>query len=77
MGNELKPCPFCGEPAKLYVDDKGVRVMCTGIFMKDCGCCTDLYSDVSHYNGITGWIDAKDTAVERAIKAWNRRVNDG
>ena len=73
---ELKPCPFCGEEARLYVSEGGVCVMCTGGFSKGCGCRTGWYSDDSYIDGINGWRKVKETAVNRAISAWNRRVDD-
>ena len=63
--DELKPCPFCGGKAKLYVHD-GVRVLCT-----KCGATSMSLED--YYNGL----DIKSNAVRDVIAAWNRRVNDG
>jgi hypothetical protein len=76
MPNEeikLKPCPFCGGEARLQVTEKGVAVVC--IRLSECGCRTDRYQD---FNVVTGWDDWKKrrTAVENAVKAWNRRTRD-
>lgn len=73
--DELKPCPFCGEEAKLFVSDGGVCVMCTAGFSKDCGCRTDWYRDGSSF-GLGSWRESRKTAVDHAIEAWNRRVSD-
>lgn len=74
---ELKPCPFCGEQARLYVAEGGVCVMCTGSFSKGCGCRTDWYSDTNYSDGTEGWRKTKHTAIERAVIAWNRRADNG
>ena len=73
---ELKPCPFCGSEAKLYVSECGVCVMCTGGFKKGCGCKTSWYRDDYYLSGLDDWNDwskAKKTAVDKAIESWNRR----
>ena len=64
---ELDTCPFCGGRAKLNVSDRGVKVMCA-----DCYCQTDTYND----DGPMWHITMETSAVEEAIKAWNRRPND-
>ena len=70
---ELKPCPFCGSEARLYVSEGGVCVMCTGGFKKGCGCQTSWYRDDCHPYGLDDWRKAKKTAVDKAIESWNRR----
>ena len=74
---QLKPCPFCGEPARLFVANGGVCVKCTGGFEKRCGIQTDWYSDDNYGDGMEGWRKTRKTAVERAVIAWNRRTTDG
>lgn len=69
---ELKPCPFCGREAKLFVSDNGVCVRCT---RESCGCRTRYYDDVSSYI-VDGWREYETTAVDDAIEAWNRRTED-
>lgn len=56
--NDLKPCPFCGGKARLFVNG-GVRVICSK-------CCvgTMILTDSLAY---------ESNAVETVIKAWNRR----
>lgn len=61
---ELKPCPFCGGQAKLYVNS-GVRVICN-----NCKCQTPIIRDGEYSTGVGG------TAVSRVIKKWNKRVNE-
>lgn len=62
---ELKPCPFCGNKADLYVNN-GVRVICV-----KCGASSKILVDNMNANGVTG------CAVKSVIDAWNRRANDG
>ena len=61
---ELKPCPFCGGRAALYVRD-GVRVICL-----NCNASTKILSDMLTTRGISG------NATKSVIDAWNRRVSD-
>ena len=58
---ELKPCPFCGEKARLLVSNC-VRVLCT-----KCGVTTRILVDSERVG---------TSAVEDVIKAWNRRADD-
>lgn len=69
MPNEelkLKPCPFCGGEARLWVwsDGGGVCVRCS-----DCYCQTDTKSD-------DAFLKHLKPAVERVIEEWNRRAKD-
>ena len=59
--NELKPCPFCGGKAFLFVDD-GVRVMC-----EECNSSTKILIDRLSGNKPMG------NATNRVIEIWNRR----
>lgn len=61
---ELRPCPFCGGGARLFVDD-GARVLCI-----KCHATTKILVD-SEYDG-----EVRSNAVGDVIKAWNRRVTD-
>jgi hypothetical protein len=54
---ELKPCPFCGGKARLFVSN-GVRVLCT-----KCGATTWTAADSERVG---------TSVVEDVIKAWNR-----
>ena len=58
---ELKPCPFCGGKARLFVSN-GVRVLCP-----ECGATTRILVDSERI---------ETSAVEDVIKAWNRRKNN-
>lgn len=62
--NELKPCPFCGGKAYLFVDD-GVRVIC-----QDCEASTDVRRDIITNDGVIG------DSVNAVMGLWNRRRCD-
>jgi Lar family restriction alleviation protein len=61
----LKPCPFCGGKSKFIVDRiitaKSGQSAEIGVVLCLRGCCEQHYSDIE----------------EEAIKAWNRRTEDG
>lgn len=59
---ELKPCPFCGGKARLFVNG-GVRVICP-----KCYASTRILTDEMEY---------ESNAVETVIEAWNRRADHG
>lgn len=65
-GIKLKPCPFCGGDARLWVwsEGGGVCVRCTV-----CYCQTSTRSDDALLKHL-------DPAVERVIKEWNKRAKD-
>lgn len=60
---ELKPCPFCGGKAYLFVKD-GVRVICSSC-------------DASTAAKVDGWYGKKPcgNATLSVIELWNRRKN--
>lgn len=59
---ELKPCPFCGGKARLFVNG-GVRVLCSKCYAR-----TKILTDELEYSS---------NAVEAVIEAWNRRADNG
>lgn len=65
MFEELKPCPFCGSQAHLFVDN-GVRVICSR-----CGAGTKILVDMMTARGVSG------NATKSVIEDWNRRVDNG
>lgn len=62
---ELKPCLFCGEEARLFVND-GVCVICS-----KCRSSTKVRIDSLSRLEKTG------NATLSVIEAWNRRITDG
>lgn len=60
--DDLKPCPFCGGKARLFVGD-GVRVICS-----KCYAGTMVRMDN---------IESDSNSVETVTEAWNRRVDNG
>lgn len=62
MSNDLKPCPFCGNKAEIYVDDD------FGFALVSCDKC-----DVSLCNEDS---DIPIVNAMRAIKKWNRRATN-
>lgn len=58
----LKPCPFCGGKARLFVSD-GVRVICS-----KCYASTMILTDNMEH---------ESNAVETVTAAWNRRADNG
>ena len=66
MTDELKPCPFCGGPAKL-------RTANGGIFMFSFGCqitCEPCAVDITYAGS-----DLDSQRIKRrAIAGWNRRA---
>ena len=64
MTNDLKPCPFCGGKASLFVED-GVRVICNV-----CYASSKILVDSLSAKGVVG------NAVMSVVNAWNRRASD-
>ena len=58
---ELKPCPFCGGKARLFVSN-GVRVICT-----KCRASSKILVDSECY---------ETRAVEKVVEAWNGRTSN-
>lgn len=59
---ELKPCPFCGGKARLFVNG-GVRVVCTRCYVST--------------RVLKGELECASSAVELSVEAWNRRAENG
>ncbi len=64
MFDELKPCPFCGGKAHLFVNN-GVRVICP-----KCEASTKILVDGMYGNKVTG------NATKSVIDAWNKRFSE-
>lgn len=60
---ELKPCPFCGAPVKLYYEGSSDWVGECSSLPNECGA------------RITFWVRAPDEPAE-AARRWNRRSGD-
>lgn len=67
INSVLKPCPFCGGKAVLFVEN-GVQVMCLS-----CGVRTSIYTDAAFQKGLSQERIITDS-VDRVIEEWNRRV---
>ena len=59
---ELKPCPFCGGKARLWVDG-GVRVICSRCY--------------GGTMNLTDSFECESNAVETVVATWNRRADNG
>ena len=68
---ELKPCPFCGKPAKTTVNSADgyfvLKAMCSG-------CCYVMQTDRIGFQCSFEEIRNKMDIVE---SAWNRRIDNG
>lgn len=64
MDISLRPCPFCGGEAVLFVDD-GVRVICL-----ECRAQTSTLADRLYDNSIG------KGSIKTVVNAWNRRADD-
>ena len=77
MSKLLKPCPFCGEPYRLYVGCSDTDPVTKGIHFDDpvaivlCGYCCASAGFVK-----IGGKHTREEAVEGAIKYWNQRVTE-
>lgn len=67
INSVLKPCPFCGGKAVLFVED-GVQVICLS-----CGVRTSSKADRIYTKGVSQERIAT-SSVEQVIEEWNRRV---
>lgn len=67
INSVLKPCPFCGGKAVLFVEN-GVQVMCLS-----CGIRTSLRADKIYQKGVSQERIVTNS-VDKVIEEWNRRV---
>ena len=67
INSALRPCPFCGGKAVLFVEN-GVQVVCLS-----CGVRTSSKVDRVYQKGVSQEMIATNS-VEQVIEAWNRRV---
>lgn len=67
INSVLKPCPFCGGEAVLFVEH-GVQVMCVS-----CGIRTSSKVDKIYQKGVSQERVAT-SSVDKVIEEWNRRV---
>ena len=67
INSVLKPCPFCGGKAVLFVES-GVQVICLSCGVRTCSKADMIYKKgVSQESTVT-------SSVEQVIEEWNRRV---
>ncbi len=69
INSKLRPCPFCGGKAVLYVKS-GVQVVCMS-----CGIGTSIYSDVAFQKGVSQE-RFTTSSIDKVIEEWNRRVSN-
>ena len=74
LENDLKPCPFCGSPARTrgvfaYMSS-GVMVQC-----QQCTCCTT--PRYPGHNYLTGEDMTLEQSARDAAKIWNQRTEGG
>lgn len=76
MSEELKPCPFCGERAKIKATNKsyGFTIWCQ-CENSDCAAMTVGYCP--EMNDEDHSIESIESCFRKAVEAWNRRANDG
>lgn len=67
INSVLKPCPFCGGKAVLFVEN-GVQAICVS-----CGVRTSSKADKIFQKGISQERMATDS-IDSVIEEWNRRV---
>ena len=67
INSVLKPCPFCGGKAVLFVEN-GVQVVCLS-----CGVRTSSKADRIYQKGVSQEKIAT-SSVEQVIEEWNSRV---
>ena len=76
MQNELKQCPFCGGKYTVNLSDCSECFSCVDEPHCD-GCNWKKYLIVCNVNlGGCGAASGLCDTTEKAIEAWNRRVND-
>ena len=67
INSMLRPCPFCGGKAVLFVEN-GVQVVCLS-----CGVRTSPKGDKIFQRGMSQERTATNS-IDKAIEEWNRRV---
>lgn len=74
---ELKPCPFCG--GKAFLKDGKPETFGTFEALVICKNCSASVVGVSRINFATHRFEKNgyDTAQKQAVKAWNRRSDNG
>lgn len=64
--NEWEPCEFCGGEAKIQISISIPKTSVVRCYCKTCGANTNWFKDINNDGSF----------IYKAIKAWNRRVDN-
>ena len=71
MNEKLKPCPFCGGKANVWLDDFNNKYL---VMCGECGVMMGISLEIG-VEIINGWT-AEIESAELAIENWNRRAEN-
>lgn len=79
MGVDLKPCPFCGGPARVWELATGHSSGGTFIQKNRIGCdeCGIYFTGESRFRLVNGEIKFIHDGCAQITERWNTRINEG